>query len=343
MHRNINKVIFSGIQPTGVVHLGNYLGAIRNWVKMQNSSKENELNIFSLVDMHALSDKYKLDHDINFETSLKHDTLTLAASIIASGIDPNKSILFVQSQVPEHAELTWILSCIAPMNWLNKMTQFKEKKHKGASLALFSYPVLMAADILLYRANEIPVGEDQIQHIELARDYAVRFNSLFCKQGEGFFPLPKAVNTTFPRVMSLKDGTKKMSKSDFQDASRINILDDPELIIDKILKAKTDSISKVKFDDHRPEVNNLLKIYSTLENKSFKETEAIFENSSLLQFKEELAKSVIKNICPIGEKTEELLQDTQSLAKILREGSEKAREIANANLKEIKKLTGMLG
>lgn len=339
MQKHFKKIVFSGIQPSGQIHIGNYLGAMRNWIKMQEI--EDQQNIFCIVDLHALSDKYKLDHDIAFDTSLKNDTLTLAATFLAAGIDPKKSILFVQSHVPEHSELTWILSCIAPMNWLNRMTQYKEKKTKASSLALFSYPVLMAADILLYRAHEVPVGEDQFQHLELARDYATRFNTLFAKE-KPFFPLPKAVKTDFARVMSLRDGTKKMSKSDPHDFSRINLVDDPEMVIDKIIKAKTDSISKIKSDPSRPEVTNLLKLYCALTEKTMKQAEEKFENQSMINFKEELAKAVVENICPIGAKAEELITDKEYLVKVLKEGSEKAREIASKNLHEVKKLVGML-
>eukprot|EP01017_Pseudomicrothorax_dubius_P030102 TRINITY_DN3718_c0_g1_i6.p1 TRINITY_DN3718_c0_g1~~TRINITY_DN3718_c0_g1_i6.p1 ORF type:complete len:296 (-),score=53.97 TRINITY_DN3718_c0_g1_i6:254-1141(-) len=290
----LNKVIFSGIQPTGQLHLGNYLGAIRNWVNLQNMYHSNNRLIFCIVDHHALTDKFKIDHDATFEHSLHHDTLALTAALLASGISPDKATLFVQSHVPEHTELTWILSSIGPMSWLNKMTQYKDKKTKSSSLGLYSYPVLMAADILLYKANVVPVGDDQVQHVELTRDYAVRFNSLFCKPNEEFFPMPEYMKSEFPRVMSLRDGLKKMSKSDPSDFARINLVDDPETVMSKVRKAKTDSLSTIKHEESRPEVSNLLRIYSTLEGITLKEAEARFKTANMLSFKEAVAESIVK-------------------------------------------------
>ncbi|EGR28434.1 tryptophanyl-tRNA synthetase, putative [Ichthyophthirius multifiliis] len=310
-------IIFSGIQPTGNLHLGNYLGAIKNWVRLQQNYMDKAEIYFQIADLHALTDKYK--------------------------------------QVPYHAELAWILGCIAPQNWLNTMTQYKDKKSKNSSLGLYSYPVLMAADILLYNATLIPVGNDQKQHLELTKNYANRFNSLFQKgQSEGII-YPKYLESEFPRVMSLKDATKKMSKSESADSSRINLIDSPELIYDKIKKAKTDSISSVilfyknqkilfqiKLDINRPEVYNLLKIYQTLSGLSIQQIEDMFQNKNMKQFKESLTELLVKTICPIGIKIEELLQNKDIIQDVLEAGNKKANDRAKQNIMRLKKEMGML-
>ena len=275
-----SKRIFSGIQPTGNLHLGNYLGAIKNWVSLQ----QDTASIFSIVDMHAIT----VPQDAN---KLRNSTYEVTAAIIASGIDTEKSIVFNQSSVREHAELAWIFNCVCRIGWLNRMTQFKEKAGKNkenATIGLYSYPVLMAADILLYDATHVPVGDDQKQHLELCRDIAQKFNTDF--EIENFLQVPEPlIQKEFSRIMSLKDGTKKMSKSDLSDLSRINLTDNNDLIINKIKKAKTDpmplpsSIDELK---ERPEAKNLLGIYSSLTNSTLEKSVEIFVGKNFSDFKE---------------------------------------------------------
>ena len=260
----MGKKIFSGVQPTGNLHLGNYLGAIKNFVEL-NDDKNNEC-VFCVVDLHAITVK----QDPN---ELRNNIRETVATFVACGIDPKKSIIFNQSTVPAHSEAAWILSCVGRMGWLNRMTQFKEKAGKDkekASVGLYSYPILMAADILLYDATHVPVGEDQKQHLELCRDIAQKFNNDY--QVENFLKVPEPlIQKEFSRIMSLKDGTKKMSKSDLSDLSRINLTDDKDLIINKIKKAKTDSLplpSSIKELNERPEAKNLIGIYSSLTNST---------------------------------------------------------------------------
>jgi tryptophanyl-tRNA synthetase len=327
--------IFSGVQPSGNLHIGNYLGAIKNWASLQ---KDFEC-IFCIVDLHALTVKQN-------PKELETNTLKVTAAYIASGINPDKTLIFNQSSVPAHTELTWLLSCITPLGWLNRMTQFKDKagkKKESAVLGLYSYPVLMAADVLAYKATHVPVGEDQKQHLELMRDIAGTFNRVY---KTNFFTLPEPqIFGEATRVMSLRDGMKKMSKSDESDFSRINMTDNKDLIIKKIQKAKTDQgnlPSKTEELENRPEVKNLLGIYAALSNKKLNEVIEETAGKNFAQFKELLIEIVLSTIEPISRKTNELLNDVDYLKKILNSGKEKASEIAFNNLKEIKKIVGLL-
>ena len=285
----MNKKIFSGVQPTGNLHLGNYLGAIKNFVSL-NNDKLNEC-IFCVVDLHAITVKQD-------PKELSDNIRETVATFIASGIDPQKSIIFNQSKVPAHSEAAWILSCVVRMGWLNRMTQFKEKAGKDkekASLGLYSYPVLMAADILLYDASHVPVGEDQKQHLELSRDIAQKFNNDFGVIDFLKSPEP-LIQKEFSRIMSLKDGTKKMSKSDLSDLSRINLTDDAESIINKIKKAKTDPLplpTNIKELDKRPEAKNLLGIFSSLTNLNLEESVKKFEGKNFSEFKDNLSQVLV--------------------------------------------------
>ena len=333
------KRIFSGVQPTGNLHLGNYLGAIKNWVTLQ----KDIASIFSIVDMHAITVQQDPE-------KLRSSTYEVAASIIASGIDIKKSILFNQSSVKEHAELAWIFNCICRIGWLNRMTQFKEKAGKNkenATIGLYSYPVLMAADILLYRATHVPVGDDQKQHIELTRDIASSFNNMFTKeQEEDFFFLPEAqILGSATRVMSLRDGKRKMSKSDPSDASRINLTDTKEEISNKIKKAKTDADplpETIEALKNRPEALNLINIYSSLSNETIKEVLKEFSGQGFSYFKPKLIELIIHKINPISIEMRYLLKDTKEIDKFLKVGADKAREIAEPVLKDIKKLVGFI-
>jgi tryptophanyl-tRNA synthetase len=330
------KKIFSGVQPTGNLHLGNYLGAIKNFVKLQNE-KENEC-IFCVVDLHAITVKQD-------PKELKKNIRETAATFIASGIDPSKSIIFNQSMVSAHSEAAWILSCVSRIGWLNRMTQFKEKAGKDkekASIGLYSYPVLMAADILLYDATHVPVGDDQKQHLELCRDIAQKFNNDF--NTIDFLKVPEPlILKEFSRIMSLKNGLKKMSKSDPSDLSRINLTDDRDEILNKIKKAKTDSLplpEDVKDLNERPEVENLLGIYSSLKNQNLENSIIEFKGKNFSEFKEKLSETLIETIDPISEEIKKLLNDENYLDKILLEGSDKANKIASKKIKEIKDLVG---
>jgi|TARA_A100001011_G_scaffold76051_1_gene78183 tryptophanyl-tRNA synthetase len=332
----MRKKIFSGVQPTGNLHLGNYLGAIKNFVEL-NNEKENEC-IFCVVDLHAITVK----QDPN---KLRNNIRETVATFIASGIDPKKSIIFSQSQVKAHSEAAWILSCVARMGWLNRMTQFKEKAGKDkekASVGLYSYPVLMAADILLYEATHVPVGDDQKQHLELCRDIAQRFNNEFGVKD--FFILPEPlIQKEFSRIMSLKDGSKKMSKSEMSDLSRINLTDNKDLIINKIKKAKTDAFpipSSLEGLKTRMEAKNLLGIYSSLKNFSLEKTVKQFSGKNFSDFKEDLSQVLTDKIDPISKEIKKLLEESDFLDKILIEGSHKANEIASKKLKKIHEIVG---
>ena len=327
--------IFSGVQPTGNLHLGNYLGAIKNWVSLQ---KDFEC-IFCIVDLHAITIKQD-------PKELESNTLEVTAAYLASGINPKKTIIFNQSSVSAHTELTWLLSCFTPIGWLNRMTQFKEKAGKrkdNAVLGLYSYPVLMASDILSYKATHVPVGEDQKQHLELARDIAGVFNQTY---NIDFFPIPKPqIFGTATRVMSLRNGENKMSKSDESDYSRINITDNNDLINLKIQKAKTDPHplpSKKEELENRPETVNLLGIYSALKNEKFEKTMGEMAGKDFSNFKKLLAELVISEIEPISKKMNDYLKNKDYLKKILKEGAEKADYISSRNLLEIKKIIGLL-
>jgi len=333
------KRIFSGIQPTGNLHLGNYLGAIKNWVKLQ----EDFSSIFSIVDLHAITVPQE-------PLQLRASIHEVTAAIIASGIDINKSILFNQSSVKEHSELAWIFNCVCRIGWLNRMTQFKEKAGKNrenATVGLYSYPVLMAADILLYKATHVPVGDDQKQHIELARDIASSFNNMFTLDNENnFFSLPEPqIFGPATRVMSLRDGTKKMSKSDPSDASRINLTDTKEEISSKIKKAKTDPNPLPETVDElkkRPEAFNLLNIYSSLSNQTLDKTVENFVGQGFSHFKPKLIELAVENLNPISSEMRYLLKDTKAIDKILKTGENKARQIAEPVLQDVKSLVGLI-
>ena len=332
-----SKRIFSGIQPTGNLHIGNYLGAIKNWIKLQD---EDDC-IYSIVDLHAMTVPNNL-------LDIKNSTLEVAAAVIASGIDPKKSILFNQSNVPQHTELAWIFNCIARIGWLNRMTQFKEKagkKKDNATVGLFSYPVLMAADILLYKATHVPVGEDQKQHLELTRDIASSFNITFNKSlDKDFFLLPEPIILgPAKRIMSLRDGKSKMSKSDISDGSRINLMDDKDQIHLKIKKAKTDQYpipDNIDDLDNRPEALNLINIYASFSNKGVKEILQQFSGKGFSQFKESLSDLIINDISPITREMKHLMNNKDEIIKILIDGSCKAQQIANEVLIDIKKIIG---
>ena len=332
----MGKKIFSGVQPTGNLHLGNYLGAIKNFVDL-NNDKDNKC-IFCVVDLHAITVRQD-------PKELKNNIRETVATFIASGIDPKKSIIFNQSRVAAHAEGAWILSCVARMGWLNRMTQFKEKAGKDkekASIGLYSYPVLMAADILLYDATHVPVGDDQKQHLELCRDIAQKFNNDF--EVENFLQVPEPlIQKEFSRIMSLKDGSKKMSKSELSDLSRINLTDDKDQIINKIKKAKTDPLpmpQDIKELDDRLEAKNLLGIYSSLTNFTLQNSVKNFAGKNFSEFKEQLAEELVNKIEPISNEIKKLLGDKSYLDKILLDGVEKANLIASKKIERIKEIVG---
>ena len=329
------KKIFSGVQPTGNLHLGNYIGAIKNFVDLQNEGNEC---IFCVVDLHAVT--VRQDPKI-----LKQNIRETAATFIASGINPEKSIIFNQSSVSAHSEASWLLSCVARMGWLNRMTQFKEKAGKDkekASVGLYIYPVLMAADILLYDATHVPVGEDQKQHLELARDISKKFNLDF--DAVDFFKIPEPlIQKNFARIMSLKDGTKKMSKSDPSDFSRINLTDTETEIINKIKKAKTDTNSfpaNIENLKSRPEIENLIGIYSSLSGTKIQDLLIKFKGQNFSSFKENLSELLVKKISPISKEIKKLNNDISYIDQVLREGSEKAIELSSKKVENIKKKFG---
>ena len=332
----MGKKIFSGVQPTGNLHLGNYLGAIKNFVTL-NKSESNKC-IFCVVDLHAITVK----QDPN---ELKDNIRETVATFIASGIDSKKSIIFNQSKVPAHSETAWILSCTARMGWLSRMTQFKEKAGKDkekASIGLYSYPVLMAADILLYDATHVPVGDDQKQHLELCRDIAQKFNNDF--EVNDFFKIPEPlIQKKFSRIMSLKDGLKKMSKSEISDLSRINLTDDKDEIINKIKKAKTDPLpmpSSPEELEKRPEAKNLIGIYSSLTETSLEKNIQEFSGKNFSEFKDALSQVLVDKINPISIEIKKLINEKSFLDKILLEGCQKANKLASEKLKKIHELVG---
>ena len=336
MSKLTNKLVFSGVQPTGSLHLGNYLGAIKNFVDLQ---KKMEC-IYCVVDLHAIT-VFKNPKQLN------ENILETTASFLACGLDSHKSIIFNQSSVSGHSELAWILNCVSRVGWMNRMTQFKEKagsNKENASVGLYVYPNLMAADILLYKATHVPVGDDQKQHLELTRDIASKFNNDFnCKN---FFPLPEPlIEKKFSRIMSLRDGKKKMSKSDASSYSRIDLSDDENEIIKKIKKAKTDSSpipGKILDLNHRPEALNLLNIYSFLTNSSLEKTLNNMQGKDFSQFKNQLSEIIISVVCPIGKEINKLKKDKSYLLKVLKDGSNKARVIAEKNLKDIREIVGFV-
>ena len=332
----MGKKIFSGVQPTGNLHLGNYLGAIKNFVNLQNDP--NNFCIYCVVDLHAITVKQN-------PNDLKKNIRETAAAFIASGLDYKKSIIFNQSLVSAHAEGSWILSCVARMGWLNRMTQFKEKAGKDkekASVGLYIYPILMAADILLYDATHVPVGEDQKQHLELSRDIANKFNLDF-NSPDFLVPPEPLIQKKFARIMSLKDGMKKMSKSDPSELSRINLNDSSDQILNKIKKAKTDA-EPLPDDEsklaNRPEAENLLGIYSSLSDQTLSKTINEFAGKNFSDFKEKLANLVVDKISPISSEINKLLKDENFIDKVLTDGAGKASQIASEKIKNIKKIIG---
>ncbi len=332
----MEKKIFSGVQPTGNLHLGNYLGAIKNFVSLNNNQENN--CIFCVVDLHAITIKQN-------PGDLKNNIRETVATFVASGIDPKKSIIFNQSKVTAHSEAAWILSCTARTGWLSRMTQFKEKAGKDkekASVGLYSYPVLMAADILLYDSTHVPVGDDQKQHLELCRDIAQKFNNDF--QIKNFFKVPEPlIQKEFSRIMSLKDGLKKMSKSDLSDLSRINLTDDEDTIVNKIKKAKTDPMpipSTIEELDQRPEAKNLIGIYSSLTNLTLEKSISDFSGKNFSEFKNSLSQVLVDKIVPISKEIKKLLAEKSFLDKILADGYEKANKIASQKIKKIHEIVG---
>ena len=329
------KRIFSGVQPTGNLHLGNYLGAIKNFVNLQN---ENEC-IYCIVDLHAITNRQNPDE-------LKSNVLETAASFIASGLDPKKNIIFNQASVPAHSELSWIFNCVARIGWMNRMTQFKEKagaNKENASVGLLVYPNLMAADILLYKATHVPVGEDQKQHLELTRDIAKKFNNDFkCKD---FFPIVEPlIPKEIARVMSLRDGKKKMSKSEDSDQSRINLKDDAKIIDQKIKKAKTDNDSipsEINGLKNRPEAINLISIYASINGVETEQVLKEFGGKNFSTFKSKLSESLVNKICPIGKEIKKLIKDKSYLIEILSKGTKRAEFLAKKNLEEVYKIIGL--
>jgi len=332
----MSKKIFSGVQPTGNLHLGNYLGAIKNFVELNNDDA-NEC-VFCVVDLHAITVKQD-------PKELRDNIRKTVATFVACGIDPKKSIIFNQSTVAAHSEAAWLLSCVARMGWLNRMTQFKEKAGKDkekASLGLYSYPVLMAADILLYDTSHVPVGEDQKQHLELCRDIAQKFNNDY--EADNFLKVPEPlIQKEFSRIMSLKDGTKKMSKSEPSDLSRINLTDDKDIIINKIKKAKTDPLplpSSTNELNERPEAKNLLGIYSSLTNTTLDKSINEFDGKNFSEFKEKLSQVLVEKINPICLEIKKLTNDKGFLDKILLEGQKKANNISSNKVKKMHEIIG---
>ena len=332
----MEKKIFSGVQPTGNLHLGNYLGAIKNFVNLNND--DNNSCIFCVVDLHAIT----VSQD---PKELRNNIRETVATFLASGISSKKSIIFNQSQVSAHSEAAWILSCIARMGWLNRMTQFKEKAGKDkekASIGLYSYPVLMAADILLYDSTHVPVGDDQKQHLELCRDIAQKFNNDF--KVEDFFKIPEPlIQKQFSRIMSLKDGSKKMSKSELSDLSRINLTDEKDQIANKIKKAKTDPLpmpTAIEELDKRLEAKNLIGIYSSLTGLTLEKTLIEFSGKNFSEFKDKLSQVVVEKISPISVEIKKLINEKEYLDKILLEGSQKANDIASKKIKKVHEILG---
>ena len=333
-------LVFSGAQPTNTLHLGNYLGALKNWVKLQ----ETMPCLYCVVDMHAITQEAGYGRPAQLATA----TREVAAAYIACGVDPKRSILFNQSQVLAHAELAWVFNCVARLGWLDRMTQFKEKsgKHKErASVGLYTYPVLMAADILAFHGTHVPVGEDQRQHLELSRDIAQKFNNDF--GAPDFFPLPEPVIMgPGTRVMSLRDGSKKMSKSDESDYSRINLTDHADAIAQKIRKARTDADafpSEVKGLEGRPEAANLVNIFAGLADSTPAAVLAQFAGAQFSTFKNTLAELAVAKLVPIAEEMRNLMSDEAEIDRILKDGAERAMSIAAPIMAEVRRLVGFVG
>src|SRR6267142_213770 len=338
--------VFSGVQPTGNLHLGNYLGAIVNFVKLQATHN----CIYCVVDLHAITVPVSV---WGGPDELRRNTREVTAAFIASGIDPNKQIIFNQSQVAEHAELTWVLNCVARLGWLNRMTQFKEKAGKdreNASIGLYAYPTLMAADSLVYRATHVPVGDDQKQHLELSRDIAIKFNNDFAESirnrgfGDTFFPQPEPlIQGPATRVMSLRDGTKKMSKSDASDYSRINLTDDADAIAQKIRKAKTDPHplpNELKELEQRPEADNLIGIYAALADTSKADVLKQFGGAQFSAFKNALVELLVAKLAPINAEMRRLADNPAYIDSVLADGATRAQRIASETMKAVKDIVG---
>ena len=330
----MTKSIVSGIQPTGNIHLGNYLGAISSWQNLQNHPEAGNI-FFGIMDLHSITIKQD-------PAQLKQNIFDICAIYLASNLDLEKTTIFAQSSIKEHAELCWLLSTITPMGWLNRMTQYKDKikeNNSNENLGLYAYPVLMAADILLYKADIVPVGDDQKQHLELTRDLAGAFNREFNVE---YFTLPKPlIQKNAARIMSLQDGSKKMSKSDISDLSRINLSDDADLIVKKIKKAKTDSISGISYDKDRREIFNLLNIFASVSDKKPEEIAQQYENSQTGKFKNDVADAIIEFLAPIQNKISQFKQNPDLIREILAKGQNKASEVAARNIREIKDIIGL--
>lgn len=326
----MKKRVFSGIQPTGNLHIGNYLGAIRHWVDSQSQFE----NIFCVVDLHAIT--IAQDPQI-----LRAKTREVAALLFAAGIDPDKSTLFIQSHIAAHSELAWILNCFIPMGWMQRMTQFKEKSRKQkeeVSTGLFDYPALMAADILLYETDIVPVGEDQKQHVELTRDVARRFNSMY---GE-IFKLPEPIiNKVGARIMSLDDPANKMSKSEISKGHAINLLDSPDEIRSKIMKATTDSFNSIRFDENQPAIYNLLVIYEVFSGLSRLDIEKNFEGKGYAALKKELAEVIIESLKPMQLRYQKLVDEPAYIDQLMNESANKIRPIAQKTLTNVKEAIGL--
>ncbi len=319
--------ILSGAQPTGNLHLGNYLGSIQNWLSLQNSNN----CLFGIMNLHAITVKQD-------PVELRRSTLDVAALYLACGLDPEKSSIFIQSDVPHHNELSWILSTITPLGWLNRMTQFKDKAIGDGNLGLYSYPVLMAADILLYKTDLVPVGADQKQHLELTRDLAGAFNRLYNVE---YFKLPEPlIIKKVARIMSLQDGSSKMSKSDESDLTRINLNDNPDLIVKKVKKAKTDSVAIIEYNENRPEIYNLLNIFASLAKRDAQDIANEYRDKGFGKLKTDLADIIIENLVPIQKKLNELKSDYSFVKKILDQGNKKALEISSQTMKDVRKIIG---
>lgn len=335
---SVKKRVLSGIQPTGVLHIGNYFGALRQWSKNQ----DNFENYFMVVDLHALTAVTKSP------STLSRETLQTIALYLAAGIDPAKSIVFIQSHISAHAELCWLLNCVTPLGWLERMTQFKDKSSvvnaESLDMGLLSYPMLMAADILLYKADLVPVGDDQLQHLELTRDIMRRFNHIYCKNTTGIFKRPNAlVSVDGARIMSLQDGRSKMSKSAENDYSRINMLDSPDLIRDKIKCCKTDAVVGLEFDNpERPEATNLLSIYQCVTGRTKEEIATEVAPMKWSNFKSLLAEATIAHLTPIQKRYYDLMENREYLHEVVRNGKVSASKVAEETLQSVKSVMGLI-
>ena len=329
----MKKTALSGVQTTGNLHLGNYLGSISNWLTMQD-----EYNcFFFLADLHSLT-------AIQNPEQLRQSTIESAAMYLASGLDPKKSTIFLQSHIKEHCELAWILNCVTPIGWLKRMTQFKDKagkKQDNANTGLFTYPILMAADILLYNADVVPVGDDQKQHLELTRDIAGAVNRRFNK--EILITPEPLIQGSATRVMSLRDGTKKMSKSDESEASRINLTDDADTITKKLKKAKTDNIAEITYDSGRPEITNLINIFCAISSNTPEQIVNTYEGQGFAKFKNDLAELIISQLQPIQTEYNKIINDQNYINQTLNDGAAKAREIAQQTCKKVMNEFGLYG